>query len=76
MPSVTFSNFANGKPACGAFIAGYATTDKIVHAIKKTKRLASKCLEAHYLDEPGKLASSHGIILAGIRPVCRFQISS
>lgn len=75
MPTITFHSFANGKSPCAA-VAPYATTDVIVRAVKKSRRLAFKGIDAEY-NEPrkGHAKADTGIVYAGGRAVARFTIT-
>lgn len=75
MPTITYSQFANGR-APFAEVVAYATTDVIAKLAKKKGGLASKGINAEY-DAPrrGQSQAATGSVFAGDRAVARFTIT-
>lgn len=75
MPTVTFHSFKNGRTSF-AEVMPSVTTDQIARIAKRKGKLASRGVDAFYLEpKKGEAQSHEGIITAGDRVAARFTVA-
>lgn len=74
MTTIYFFNFANGSQPFSSPPVEHATLDVVLSVLRKSKRLASKCVDACYDENADLKAACCGTIFAGMRAVARFRV--
>jgi hypothetical protein len=74
MKVIHFFNFAKGCAPFSSPPVPVATLDVIIGLVRKSKRLASKGIDACYDENADLKPACTGTIFAGDRPVARFRV--